>query len=87
MSNTKEFSSLWYQHTRDDAETVNKLVGNSSNLLTLLNEVLEGLEKEIASKEIIKDSYDNPNWSHRQADLIGQKRLLSKIKSLTKHIK
>ena len=84
----KPFSQLWYQAAGDmEKDKVDQLVGQSHSVLELVDEVLNKMAKDVEHLANSENLYDNPNWAHRQADLIGQKRTINKIKSLTKHLK
>lgn len=83
----RAYGPLWYIARSYTKEEINGLVGNNTKVLELLKEVIDNMEQSVEALEMKEDLYDNPNWSHRQADLIGQKRVINKIKSLTKHLK
>ncbi len=62
----------------EDKEAFEKLFRNNSIIREQLSKVVAGKRKE----HIKTPDYDNPSWSHRQADLNGYNRALNEILDL-----
>lgn len=80
-------ATLWYKGlAKDHKDSFNKaLLNNTSNvvlkrLIALVDEQIANLDKNLLV------NYENPNWSHLQADHNGQKRGLRFVKDLLRHM-
>lgn len=77
--------SVWTQHLRNDPKAKQEFEQYLKGSKTITNRVLEIIEekeKNLTSQEISSDSYDSPNWSHKQADTNGYRRCLNDFKNL-----
>lgn len=70
--------------TKEEIESLTSLLSNSSHLCNELLNILDQLDAEEARAETNLEEYDNPSWSHKQADRNGARRAYRKIKALFK---
>ena len=77
--------TTWLKNkTKEEQDAVRSLLSNSSALLHELLNILDQLEAEEIRAETDLGEYDNPSWSHKQADRNGARRAYRKIKALFK---
>lgn len=70
--------------SKEEIESLVSLLGNSSFLCNEILNILDQLDAEEARAETSLDEYDNPSWSHKQADRNGARRAYRKIRALFK---
>jgi hypothetical protein len=75
----------WTNHlkTQEEKDRFADSVKGSRLVLERLSQILRQEEDEITRTELSVDSYDNPNWSHKQAFRNGQRSVYRKLQSLT----
>lgn len=75
---------LWTNHLKTDEEKENfaNSVKGSQQVLDRLSTILRQEEGEITRTELSAESYDNPNWSHKQAFKNGQRSVYRKLQLL-----
>ena len=61
-------------------------ISSTHPVLKRLVKLLNDKKKMLDGAEIRTDTYDNPNWSYRQADLNGCQRTLSLMLQLLNHV-
>ena len=77
--------SAWTQHLRKDPkakEDFERYLKGSKTITNRVLDIIEEKERELTSSEVSSESYDSPNWSHRQADINGYRRCLNDFKNL-----
>lgn len=75
---------LWTNHLKTDEEKKNfqNSFRGSKIVLDRLSQILSQEEGEITRTELSADTYDNPNWSHKQAFKNGQRSVYRKLQLL-----
>jgi hypothetical protein len=68
--------------TEQEQAAIRSLLSNSSALIHEILHILDQLDNEEARAETNLTEYDNPSWSHKQADRNGARRAYRKIKQL-----
>jgi hypothetical protein len=80
----KEINSLWLGASKGkERGDLEKVVRNNTLLLSILKGIVESKLKTIETNELTMSSYDNPNWSHKQAHQNGLKSAYTEILKLT----
>lgn len=76
--------SEWTKHLKNekDKEDFSKYVLGSKALLNRLREILEDKEHSLDYSETALETYDNNNWSYRQAHKNGYRSCIRSIKKL-----
>jgi hypothetical protein len=76
----------WYAGEKDKEriKEIDAIILAAAPFIDLLLKQLHNKAEAADSTAQSKSLYDNPNWAHRQADLIGYKRALSEIEKLIK---
>jgi len=76
--------SAWTQHLKDPKakQEFENYVKGSKQLLNRLNDILDGIEKDLDRSETKIEAFDNPNWAYLQAYKNGQRSALEKTKTL-----
>lgn len=76
--------SVWTKHLTDDKEKERfaSTVQGSKVLLDRLTDILTEMETQLDRFELDPANYDIANWSYKQADANGSRRILRKIKNL-----
>lgn len=73
----------WTNHlTGEEKDKFIQRIQSSEALFHRLSVLISQKEKAEAGSQLSKDSYNSPNWSHKQADSVGYLRALSEIKQL-----
>ncbi len=68
----------WFQDLpKDQQDDFKKIVLGSQKVLDKLQKIVYDMRMESKSVD-----YDSPNWSHKQADLIGYNRALTDVSKL-----
>ena len=72
--------TAWYRKctTQEEKDKVKQTLLSNSESLLLLEEILESMLEE----RVTTADYNNPNWSHKMADLIGYTRALTQVLDL-----
>lgn len=79
----KPLSSAWCQNLTGDAKAdFEKVVRNSTKLLTRLQEIIEDRERSLHALNTSNDDFKDPSWSHKQAKRIGQLSELKQLKEI-----
>ncbi len=75
----------WTNHlkTQEEKDRFSDSVKGSRLVLERLSQILRQEEEGITRTELSVESYDNPNWSHKQAFRNGQRSVYRKLQSLT----
>lgn len=74
---------VWTKGMKEgDQKSFEETLRHNHHLLARLSEILEEWIAEADKQSLSKSSYDNPNWPYLQADLIGYKRALTKVKEI-----
>lgn len=68
--------SVWVKQLKDTE--------SSKQFAEVLSEILLKMEDELDQKELSSKIYDNPNWSHKQSHLNGNRETLRTITKLIK---
>lgn len=80
---SKGLDTRWTRTREGDAKTdFEKIVRNSTLLLTRLKEILEERERELNNKSFSEADFSDPNWSHKQAARLGRLAELKDLKNL-----
>lgn len=80
----KPLSTAWTQHlTGQEKEDFEKIVRNSTLLLTRLKAIIEEREKTLLNQSYSTSDFEEPNWSHKQAFRNG---LLSELRRFKEFI-
>ena len=74
-------SALWAKHINnaEKREEFQKTILASSTALDRLRELIDEMLEDIEMKSL---DFDTNNWAYFQASLIGEKRILNKIRRL-----
>lgn len=79
----KPLSTAWTQHLSGDAKSdFEKIVRNSTLLLTRLQQIIDEKEKALLGTSYSLSDFEDPNWSHKQAFRNGQLADLKFFKTL-----
>jgi hypothetical protein len=75
---------VWTRHIRDPVKKADfeKVIRNSSLLLSRLKEILEEEKRSLDSQDASLESFSDPNWPYKQAFNLGQKARIEKLISL-----
>ncbi len=75
---------MWTKNLKTDEERTRfeSTVRAARPVLERMAQLLSEEEVDITRTELSVDSYDNPNWSHKQAFKNGQRNILRKIQTL-----
>lgn len=80
----KELNSLWLGGSKGkERADLEKVVRNNILLLSILKGIVESKLKTIETNEQTLSTYDNSNWSHKQAHQNGLKAAYNEILKLT----
>jgi hypothetical protein len=76
--------TAWTKRIKNETEKAEYAASlrNSRWILDDLSLILIEMERELDTAELNPNQYDSPNWEYRQADLIGQRRILRKVKRI-----
>lgn len=77
--------AAWTQHLKNDPkakEEFEQYVKGSKPLLERLDQIIDGVEKNLDRSEISPSAFDNPNWAYLQAYQNGFRGALNKFKTL-----
>ncbi len=76
-------SSAWTKNIKDPKERKELTeVLDSPYLRNNFLKILDAIQAEEERLETTLDTYDNPSWAYKQADLNGAKRAYNRIRSL-----
>lgn len=78
---TKRISSLWTKHinNEDKKKEFQNTVMGSEVTLARLRELIDEMLDDLDPRSL---HFDTPNWACYQASLIGERKILNKIKRL-----
>lgn len=81
---TKPLDTRWIRQISDKEAKDNfeKLVRNSTLLLSRLKEIIEERERELHAKAFSESDFDSSSWSHKQAARLGRLAELKAFKDL-----
>lgn len=76
--------TIWTRHLVDPSqkESFEKVIRNSTLLMSRIQDMLNELDQEIERSEISTKAFEDPNWQYRQAHINGQKNMLYKLKDI-----
>lgn len=74
----------WYKGCKTEAEKEErrKLVKSSTQILRVINNILDGMVADLELERSKKSFYDLPAWAYLQADNNGAMRTVKQIKTL-----
>jgi SET domain-containing protein len=77
----KQPPGVWTAHLSDkkDKEEFEAYVRNSRGVF---DRALDLIDNHMINEEVKPEDYDNPSWSHKQADKNGWNRALKKVRQL-----
>jgi len=75
---------VWTKHLGkpEEKERFEKVLRNSTIVLSRLLEILEEEENLLDNQETSPSQFDNPSWAHKQAFRLGEKSRIKKLKDL-----
>jgi hypothetical protein len=74
-------NSAWLEGLNgEERDKMREYVLANKNLLDKLKEILYNMNRR--TEEVVLSSYDNPNWSHKQAHFNGQADIVRKLISI-----
>lgn len=84
MVTQRPLDTRWINQIRDKEAKDNfeKLIRNSTLLLTRLKEIIEDRERELHAKAFSESDFDSNAWSHKQAARLGRLAELKALKDL-----
>jgi hypothetical protein len=79
----KKLSMEWTNGIKDEAKRIDfeNAIRNSTVLVRRQVEILKQWEAELLTKET-SDDYSSPSWALKQADHIGQRKIIKKLLTL-----
>lgn len=82
-----QLKSVWTKHLKgEDKENFEKLLRNSTTVLSRLRDILKERDAEIRRAELSVEDFSLVGWDYRAAFRTGQKSALAEIESLLQFI-
>lgn len=85
MSQQRKISPRWTANNPANAEEFHKMLRTNDPVLQRLKQIMENERNALISVKPLED-YDNPSWSHKQADRQGQLRVYQNILTLLEFV-
>ena len=83
MNRQKGIATTWYRGLDEkEKKDLHAILRNSSFLITQFKKILDSKDKISDQEKLSKETYKDPNWALRQADIVGYKRALQEIREL-----
>lgn len=78
----KKLSVDWTKHLRDPEAKHNfeQLVRNTVQVLSRMKDMIDEETESLNQAEFNSKDYETPSWSHKQADRIGQRKSLNRVR-------
>ncbi len=78
---TQALLADWTRHLKGEKkEEFEKILRNSTYTLGVLREIIDDYLESV-NKDSTSD-YESPSWAYKQADKIGERRALTKVRNL-----
>lgn len=74
------YNDRWFNGLSEQKKiALSQILSEDNLILDRLQELCYNMLNEL---DVISNDFDSPNWAHRQASVVGQKKALKKVISL-----